>query len=219
MTIDPLAHEYLTDLSRVTFGLDPLARAELLQEVRQHISDAAAAGDDIPAVLTRLGSPEQIAQAAGLPIRSSGRTPGQTAYDLGTVLLLVAGAVCVPYLGWFIGVILLWNGPRWTLRDRLIGTLLPPFGASGVVFLGQVGSRLQLGTAYCTGVGPDIVCGRTLLPHWLGVTMLVVFLTVGTAVGGYLVYRASRAGQGSRWSRLDTPGPGRIGPTEGVWRG
>jgi hypothetical protein len=197
MTTDPLVSEYLAQLSRVTFGLDPAARAELMQEVRQHVSDAQAAGDDIPAVLTRLGSPEQIAQAAGLAIRTSGRTGAQTAYDLGTVFLLVAGAVCLPYIGWFIGVILLWNGPRWTLRDRLIGTLVPPLGASGVLMLDELTFRLKLGTMHCSQVGTDIVCGRTLLPDWLVVALPVVYLTLGAAAGGYLVYRAARAGRGS----------------------
>src|SRR5258705_7430972 len=102
MTTDPLVNDYLAQLSRVTFGLAPAARAELLEEVRQHISDAEAAGDDIPAVLTRLGSPEQIAQAAGLPIRTTGRTGAQTAYDLGTAFLLAAGAMGLLSIGWFI---------------------------------------------------------------------------------------------------------------------
>jgi hypothetical protein len=45
------------------------------------------------------GQPEQTAQAAGLPIRTGGRTGGQTADDLGTVFLLVAGALCLPHVG------------------------------------------------------------------------------------------------------------------------
>jgi hypothetical protein len=207
MTTHPLVSDYIAQLSRVTFGLDPTARAELLQEVRQHISDAQAAGDDIPAVLTELGSPEQIAQAAGLRIRTSGRTRAQTAYDLGTVFLLAVGAACLPYIGWFIGVILLWNGPRWTIRDRLIGTLVPPLGASGVLMLGQL--TLGLGAVDCSQVGEDIVCRRTLLPGWLGLALPVVYLTLGATAGGYLVYRAARSARGCRWSRSDgTSGAG-----------
>ena len=203
MTTDPLVSDYLAHLSRVTVGLDPTARAELLEEVRQHISDARAAGDDIPAALTRLGSPEQIAQAAGLPIRTSGRSRAQTAYDLGTVFLVVAGAGCLSYIGWFIGVILLWIGPRWTLRDRLIGTLVPPFGASGFILLGNLTIMLNLGRTHCSQVGQDIVCERTLLPNWLVVILVVVYLILGAATGGYLLFRATRAGRGSRWTRSD----------------
>ena len=197
MTTDPLVSDYLTQLSRVTVGLDPAARAELLEEMRQHISDAQATGEDIPATLARLGNPEQIALAAGLPIGTTVRTGAQKAYDLATVFLLVAGSVGLPYLvGWFIGVTLLWNGPRWTIRDRLIGTLVPPFGATGLLALGPL--TFNLGTVGCSEVGQDIVCERTLLPDWLSAALPVTYLILGAATGGFLLYRATQAGHHSR---------------------
>jgi hypothetical protein len=52
------------------------------------------------------------------------------------VLLLVGGFVFV--IGWFAGVILLWVSDAWTRREKLLGTLVLPFGLLvplGFVFL------------------------------------------------------------------------------------
>ena len=110
MTTDDIVRDYLAELDRDTVGLEPTTRAELLQEVRQHIIDAQADGEDVREVLTRLGSPAEIAQAAGMP-RSSRRNSAQAAYDLATVFLLAVGGL-FPFFGWILGVVLLWNGPR-----------------------------------------------------------------------------------------------------------
>jgi hypothetical protein len=197
VTTDDIVSDYLAELSQVTVGLDPAARAELLQEVGQHIRDALATGEDVSEVLTRLGRPVEIAQAAGLPKRSF-HTFARRAFELTAVFLVAAGAVVPPYIGWIVGVIMLWNGPRWTLRDRLIGTLVPPFGASGVLalwpFLSGLGSR------ECAQTGTDVTCRRVILPGWLEVAFVVVYVSVGLAVAGYLVYRAGRAERSRPWS-------------------
>jgi uncharacterized membrane protein len=44
VTTDDIVSDYLAELDRVTVGLEPTTRAELLQEVRQHIIDAQADG-------------------------------------------------------------------------------------------------------------------------------------------------------------------------------
>src|SRR4029450_560580 len=56
-----MVNDYLAELDRVTVGLEPTTRADLLQEVRQHIIDAQAAGEDVHEVLARLGRPAEIA--------------------------------------------------------------------------------------------------------------------------------------------------------------
>jgi hypothetical protein len=44
-----------------------------------------------------------------------------------TVLLLSAGSLLLPVIGWVAGAVLLWRSPAWTRRDRIIGSL-PPLG-------------------------------------------------------------------------------------------
>jgi hypothetical protein len=55
-----------------------------------------------------------------LPARPAGR-------EALTVLLLSAGSLLLPVVGWIAGLVLLWKSPAWTRRDRIIGSL-PPFG-------------------------------------------------------------------------------------------
>jgi hypothetical protein len=95
------------------------------------------------------------------------------------VFLLAVGGL-FPFLGWILGVVLLWNGPRWTRRDRLIGTLVPPLGPTGVFGLAPIFSGL--GSWSCEQSGNDISCGRVLVAGWLGTAILALWVTVGLVV-------------------------------------
>ena len=56
-------------------------------------------------------------------------------------MLLLGGFVFL--IGWLVGVVLLWTSKIWTLRDKLIGTLVVPGGhfVSAAVLLTAVDSR------------------------------------------------------------------------------
>ncbi|MGE5242968.1 MAG: DUF1700 domain-containing protein [Betaproteobacteria bacterium] len=58
----PLAVRYVDKLSQALGGLAPTERAEILTEIRNHISDATAAGTPIEEVLRALGPAEQLAR-------------------------------------------------------------------------------------------------------------------------------------------------------------
>jgi uncharacterized membrane protein len=63
MTPDhPLAVRYVNKLSGALRDLAPTERAEILIEIRNHISDATAAGTPIEDVLRALGPAEQLAR-------------------------------------------------------------------------------------------------------------------------------------------------------------
>jgi uncharacterized membrane protein len=63
MTPDhPLATRYVDKLSQALGDLAPAERAEILSEIRHHISDATAAGTSIEEVLRALGPAEQLAR-------------------------------------------------------------------------------------------------------------------------------------------------------------
>jgi hypothetical protein len=103
MTPDPLVSDYLDQPSRVTVGLDPAARAELLQEVRQHISDAHAAGlgASVGAAISK--SRRSSCAPSALPSGSAAifarRCPsgGVVSTDAGSsVLIAVAGLIASP---------------------------------------------------------------------------------------------------------------------------
>ena len=52
--------------------------------------------------------------------------------DVVALVLLVFGGFFA-FLGWLVGVVLLWTSDRWTTGEKLLGTLLFPFGYAGVV--------------------------------------------------------------------------------------
>jgi hypothetical protein len=43
----------------------------------------------------------------------------------GIILLLIGGFIF--YVGWFVGLVLLWSSRAWSIKDKWIGTLLLPW--------------------------------------------------------------------------------------------
>lgn len=133
-TTDTLIADYLQRLRRATADLPPGTRAELLDDIGAHLADTAGDAPDearVRQVLDELGTPETIAQAARVESGGVAATPptgghGDLAYDVSTVLVLLLGGFVVPVLGWVAGVVMLWNGPRWTRGEKWFGTLIWP---------------------------------------------------------------------------------------------
>jgi hypothetical protein len=96
MRRDPLVEGYLRRLEAAAAHLPRERRRELVAEIEAHVGDAPAeAGDDEAAVrnaLERLGSPEEIAAAAGPePAARPRRGPLETIAPI--VLLAGAGVI------------------------------------------------------------------------------------------------------------------------------
>ena len=113
-----LVADYLRRLERAAAPLPQSRRAELVAEIREHIDDAlleAGAADDVAVrnVLERLGRPEEIAAAAGPAERRSGRL------ELAAMI-----ALAIPFLGWFVGIVLVGASRAWTGREKAVGVAL-----------------------------------------------------------------------------------------------
>jgi hypothetical protein len=123
----------------------------------------------------------------------TGRSARQRTYDIVTVALLMVGGLLLPFAGWLIGAGLLWSGPRWSTRDRLLGTLIWPLGPGGLVLLFAL---LPSSTTACvrSGLDPATRCTTSgwSPPAWLGTTVFGTVLLTGAAVGIYLAARAAR---------------------------
>ncbi len=137
---DKLIADYRDRLSRAMADLPPARRAELLGDIDVHLAEATTHARDqasVLQVLDELGAPEGIAEAARA---ESGTRPrrgvdGALAYDVLAVLALLLGGFFVPLVGWIAGVVMVWNGPRWTTADRWIGTLAWPAALAPLVAL------------------------------------------------------------------------------------
>jgi len=156
---DTLIDRYLNDLQAELRGVPANRRRELLEEVGEHITQARAALDAdteaaIRTVLERLGDPAEIAADARERFGVQTAKPATPWLEVIALVLLV-----IPFLGWVVGVVLVWLSRLWTTRDKLIGTL---GGMSwvvaglGTIMMSAGGSR-PVGSAPLEPAGPGAV--------------------------------------------------------------
>jgi uncharacterized membrane protein len=158
-TVDTLIERYLADLQtelETELGNLPAnRRRELLAEVGEHITQARASLDadteaGIRTVLERLGDPADIAAEARerFGIQPEPVKPATRWLEVVALVLLV-----IPFIGWVVGVVLVWLSRIWTTGDKVIGTL---GGLSWVVAgLGTLSMSARGSTAVGSGpLGP-----------------------------------------------------------------
>jgi hypothetical protein len=170
MRDDQLVADYLKRLRRATRTMPGARRRELLDEIAAHIAEAQASGVvPLQRVLDDLGDPKDIA-ATG-----SARKPLGVREIAAVILLLIGGFIFLA--GWVVGLVLLWASPRWRWPDKLLGTLVWPFGYVGALYgllAGAFTNAANNSGSFC-GYG----CTSTStsqgggMPQWLGALILV----------------------------------------------
>jgi len=219
---DQLVEDYLRELHIAAQGLPADRRDELIEEITAHIAEARQSDGSPLAVrniLDRLGDPADIVRAAadtppgspawsgapssaGHPAGQPATQPGRAgALELAAVLFLLLGGIVIPVLGWFIGVVLLWMSPRWTAKDKLLGTLVWPGGLLAPALLAAAGAAaglLATSVTTCTTGGAVVAplgssqqttqaathcttSGGIGLPPWLVITLGLILLILAVA--------------------------------------
>jgi hypothetical protein len=149
MNDDDLVAGYLGRLVQAARQLPADRRAELIDEIADHIEQARAvseaSGPGLRNLLLRLGEPDAIAAAAtdsagdfaGTFAQSSaaitlpaGRGPRrQRRLDLAAVMLTLGSVLLAPIsfvlalLGWAVGMVMLLLSPRWPRRAKVLGAV------------------------------------------------------------------------------------------------
>lgn len=205
---DELVGVYLARLGAALAGVPADRRDEIAGEIANHIAEARAqltheSDADVSALLERIGDPAEIAAAA----HDGGVESARAAKSWG--ILEVAALILTPFL-WPVGVILLWLSPAWRLRDKLIGTLLPPGGYLSVLVAGPAA---LLGTA-SSGGGSCVTetddagnviyhscTGVAASPEWVQTVLavaalvgFVILLVLPVLVAIYLAIQLRRGG-------------------------
>jgi hypothetical protein len=171
------------------------------------VADVTADPGDDPTVvvrnaLERLGPPAEIVRAeareSGLPEGPS--KPGllQRLGEPVAIFLLPFGGF-VFLLGWPVGVGLLWASPTWRLRDKLLGTLVWPFGYLGVLALGGVATSVEscVSTGTSVGGGENMTCtGGPPYPDWVGALIFAIVMAAPLVVAVVLWRRRQAVLQG-----------------------
>ncbi len=144
METDALIRDYLARLETAAARLPAGRRAELVADVREHITAALATSDSpdeatVRNVLERLGSPEEIVAAeseasgertepAAMTIGGEGAVaaarPGMGALEVVALLLVTVGAFVLPIIGPAIGIGLVWLSRAWSTRLKLVVTAI-----------------------------------------------------------------------------------------------
>ena len=155
---------YLDELERALSALPKDRRNEIVRDIRGHIDVALAergepSAADVEQLLDELGTPQEIAEAAYAEL-----PPGRTKMagrDVGTIILLLVGGLLLPFVGWFIGVVMLWTSTAWRTKDKVIGTLLVPGGLFAPMVLLLVSVFAVSSTSECASGGS--VGGKTVM--------------------------------------------------------
>jgi hypothetical protein len=190
---DQLIEGYLARLSAAASDLPKSARQELIDDMRGHIAEARARDPEetdatILNILDRLGESgvvvaevrERLGVRAAAPYR-----PG---------VLEIVAVILVPFL-WPIGVILLWMSPAWNVRDKLIGTFLPPGGYMGIGIVSFAAATVHSGCIVSTDAAGHIIQNTCPAPGplwWQVLTNVLITLVIFVLpllTAGYLGFR------------------------------
>jgi uncharacterized membrane protein len=202
---DPLIEGYLARLRAAAADLPSSVRDELIEDMRAHIAEARSrepqeSDATILNILDRLGEPDAVVAEAGRRPEVFGSTqPGARPEPYQPGILEIASIVLLPFL-WPVGVILLWISPAWKLRDKIIGTLLPPGGYLSIFYFGLIvahvgvrgeGNSCTSSTDFAGNIQTSCTSASAL--QVIGVVLSVVFLIVlwllPLITAGYLVIR------------------------------
>ena len=124
--------------------------------------------------------------------------------ELLAVLLLTIGSI-VPVVPWLVGVALLWTSDRWRVGEKLLATLVWPFGYSAALVATAFGPT---GTESCESSAslPDDPtpgrwhCTTTGMSETTGIVLMAVLVIVPLVVDGVLLVRAARRARAERAS-------------------
>jgi hypothetical protein len=190
--VHPLAGDYLRRLQRAARRLPRADRRELYAEIKAHLAEATSLtspNEEVLRVLDRLGDPNHIVEAQRPP-----RAARHTREWFAIVLLLLGGFAF--WFGWFLGLVLLWSSSIWTTRDKLVGTLVLPFGLAlapfGLALTGSVQkclSSLTRHSASSTTVTSHCTGGPTAGSIFFGLAVLAVLVTAPLVTARHLALR------------------------------
>lgn len=141
MTPDRLVEDYVQRLERAARHLPADRREELVLEIREHIDQVlneTGSHDELAIrnALERLGPPEEIIAAAEPPAPPA--PPQETTRRLEVAAVV---ALAIPFVGWFVGAVLVALSRVWSNREKAIGlslallAILLPL-ATGAAFVG-----------------------------------------------------------------------------------
>jgi hypothetical protein len=144
-TTPQVVRAYLAQLDAALSDVPDDVRRDIVAGVAEELGGLSIA--DAAARIEALGDPVFIAaearagigpgpNAEQAPVSTGVSRMSVPAYAVVTVLLIILGGYIVPFVGWAVGLVLLWASPIWSDRDKWAGTLYGPVAGvvGGVLF-------------------------------------------------------------------------------------
>jgi hypothetical protein len=205
---EQLIDGYLARLRVAATDLPASVRDELIEDMRAHIAEARTRETEetdatILNILDRLGEPELLVAEARRRPDAVASAPSAEPGRYRPGILEIAALVLLAFM-WPVAVILLWISPAWNIRDKIIGTLLPPGGFPGIFYFGLVlsvahVSRTSGGANGCTSssdpggyVVQNLCTGPSALQvigEVVSVILLIILWLLPLVTVGYLAIR------------------------------
>lgn len=183
-----ISERYLAQLNTALTGVSAEVRNEILAGVAEQLTglddDAAAR------VIAELGDPEFIASEARgasetVAVAEKQRVVDSTGFAVVAAVLVMAGGVVVPFVGWVVGVVLVWLSSRWKKWERWVATFVPAAGA--VLAIALILLLRAAPTASDVTANPLVPAVYDLV--WTGMILVPI---VAAAVGIWLLIIALR---------------------------
>lgn len=182
---DELVLDYLAELWAASEQLPPDLRDELMRTVTDYVAARRAPGVDPGPVLSRLGPPEQLAEATRrgflpvhlrLPVPSLSPSPSAEprvgvvgGVESAVIALLIGGTFLMPVISPAAGMLIATGSPRWTPAQKAAGWVLTA-GSAAAAFLAvlllaslDVSAGPVLLFGYLAACAGSVVAGLSLL--------------------------------------------------------
>jgi hypothetical protein len=117
---------YLAQLRDELANVEPAVRERTVRGIALRIADERGEGAPVDEILRGIGDPVDLAGDVRVLHGVRTRSPWR---EIAAIVLLPFGGVIIPVAGWFVGVYFLWASPVWTRLEKIMGTLVLPFGA------------------------------------------------------------------------------------------
>lgn len=127
---EKILSSYLKEIENKLEELSYAVRKEFMAEIRSHLLEKWESGDgqteeSLLQVIAEFGDPQEIAE--DYLAKFAGETKPKGPYP--PTWLVVALTAFI----WPVGIILAWLSPAWSLRDKIVATLIPALGS--ILFL------------------------------------------------------------------------------------
>src|SRR5690554_2260616 len=196
-----VVRSYLSQLDKALASVPGEVRDEIVAGIREELEglDASAAATRIET----LGDPEFIAAEARAEAEAGSYSPeaglveAKAAeprwFSVLAALLVAVGGIVLPFIGWFVGIVLVWMSTSWRRADKWVATLLPLLA----VVLASVTIRVvdwagSLRAAPTKQAAPNPLIPQAFDLVWSSVSL---FFVVNVFVGLWLLVRARKRWQ------------------------